>query len=245
MVTDSVASLYFAPTQHSVNQLIKAGIQSDAVYLTGNTVIDALLYTLDNTAKPPLPFSLKADQQLVLVTVHRRENFGEPLLGIMTALKTLVERFPSIVLVLPVHPNPNVKSVVTQHLSEHPRIHLIDPLDYHQFCHVMAQSHLILTDSGGIQEEAPTLGKPVLVLRDETERPEAVELGAVALVGPHTDAIVTKASELLSNPAAYKQMAGVTNPYGDGTASEKIVQAMDTFFFSQTSSCDLNVPSVL
>lgn len=232
VVTDSVASLYFAPTTRSAQNLRNAGVPEQSIYLTGNTVIDALFYTLEHSQDAKLPITLDPTKQMVLVTVHRRENFGEPMHEICDALRTLVETHPNIELVLPVHMNPNVRDVVFKTLSNHKRIHLIDPQDYAPFCQLLHAAHLILTDSGGIQEEAPSLSKPVLVLRDETERPEAVEMGTVKLVGPHKDHILKEASQLLIDPAAYAAMAQKSNPYGDGHAAKRTLEAIVSYFKS-------------
>ncbi len=231
-VTDAVCDLYFCPTEQSAQNIQHClpQKQNDAgVLVTGNTVIDALQYTLQHS-QSKLPIALQDNQRLILATVHRRENFGDPLNEICDGMLEIIETVPDTVLLLPVHPNPNVGNVVRQKLGQHPRIHLVDPLDYPTFCHAMNASTLILTDSGGVQEEAPSLGKPVLVLRDETERPEAVTMGTVKLVGPHKQAMVAAATELLTDLAAYTTMANQVNPYGDGKATERILNAIHTFF---------------
>jgi UDP-N-acetylglucosamine 2-epimerase (non-hydrolysing) len=225
VVTDLVARLYFAPTPRSQANLLQLGVQPERIVVTGNTVIDALQYTLAHSSAPS-PVQLAPGQRLVLVTVHRRENFGEPLQAICRALLQLLDQFAEVVMVIPVHPNPNVKPVVEAALGQHPRARLLPPQEYEPFCRLMADATLILTDSGGVQEEAPALSKPVLVLRDETERPEAVEMGTVQLVGPHTERIVAEASRLLSEPEAYAAMAHAVNPYGDGRAVERIIAAL-------------------
>jgi len=230
VVTDSVATLYFAPTQRSCDNLRAMGANEANISLTGNTVIDALLFTLDKTGDTACPVTLDPDKRMVLVTVHRRENFGEPLLEICDALKTLVLEYPDIELVLPVHLNPNVRSVVEAKLSGLDRIHLIEPQDYAPFCQLLNRATLILTDSGGVQEEAPSLSKPVLVLRDETERPEAVDMGTVKLVGPHKDRILAEARRLLDDPAYYAQMAQAANPYGDGKGAQRTIEAIQQYF---------------
>lgn len=230
VVTDSVAELYFAPTEGSRQNLLRCGVPESKIYTTGNTVIDALFYTLNNPNRNGhLPMDLDEAKRLILVTVHRRENFGTPMTEIVRALADLVQQYPDVELVIPVHPNPNVREVVYQTLGAQERIHLIDPQDYEPFCRLMERAHLILTDSGGVQEEAPSLSKPVLVLRDETERPEAVQMGTVKLVGPHYDKIVRETRALLDDPAVYQAMARAVNPYGDGKASERIVQALREF----------------
>ncbi len=246
VVTDSVATLYFAPTEGSRQNLLKAGVDPKAIYLTGNTVIDALFYTLDHTTArassmdEKLSLTLDPSKRLVLVTVHRRENFGKPLESICNALRDTVQRHPDIEMVIPVHRNPNVREVVYRILGNQDRIHLIDPVDYEPFCYLMEKSTLILTDSGGVQEEAPSLSKPVLVLRDETERPEAVEMGNVKLVGANYQRIMQEAHTLLSDQEAYNQMAKAINPYGDGKAAERIIEALREFCRAQQQPADLH-----
>lgn len=232
VVTDSVCSLYFAPTEGSRQNLLKCNIPDAHIVLTGNTVIDALFHTLHAdaaTQNGKLPVKLDPSKRLILVTVHRRENFGEPLQEICRALKDIVLNHPDVEMVIPVHPNPNVQETVHQTLGNLDRIQLIEPLDYEPFCHLMEKTTLILTDSGGIQEEAPSLKKPVLVLRDETERPEAVEMGTVKLVGANYEKIVNTANQLLDDEAAYQAMSRAINPYGDGKAAQRILNALLAF----------------
>ncbi len=229
VVTDSVGTLYFPPTEMSKNNLIKTGVSEDRIFLTGNTVIDALMHTLDHSDVEDFPFKRDVSKRLVLVTVHRRENFGEPMQRTCEALKTLVKTHNDIEMVLPMHKNPNVRKVVQGVLGNVDRVHLIEPMDYEPFCHLMRESDLILTDSGGIQEEAPSLSKPVLVLREETERPEAVEMGTVKLVGTDPEKILGEANKLLTNSTYYNTMAKAANPYGDGLASERIKDALLEF----------------
>ncbi len=223
VVADSVSSFHLAPTQRSVDNLINSGIEKKSIYLTGNTVIDALLYTVKN-----YKCEVNTDKNLktVLLTSHRRENFGKPLEEICRAVKVLVDKNPDIEVIYPVHLNPNARSTVYSLLADIDRVKLVEPMEYAPFAALMEESHIILTDSGGVQEEAPSLGKPVLVLRDETERPEAVESGTVKLVGPHTDRIVSAVQELLDNEEKYRQMASKTNPYGDGQAAARIVEIL-------------------
>ncbi len=228
VVTDHIASLFFAPTERAKQNLLAMGAAESAIILTGNTVIDALFYTLEKTRHQPLPLSLDPAKRMILVTVHRRENFGDPMIEVCQALKTLVLNNPDVELVLPVHLNPNVRQTVYGILSGVDRVHLIDPLDYAPFCQLMNYAYLILTDSGGIQEEAPSLKKPVLVLRDETERPEAVEMGTVKLIGPHGDRLLTEAQALLSDESLYQAMARSINPYGDGQAAARTILALKT-----------------
>jgi UDP-N-acetylglucosamine 2-epimerase (non-hydrolysing) len=227
VLTDTVADLHFAPTQRSVEQLRRLGVPDEGIVLTGNTVIDALHHTLAHASpQEASPITLAPGQRLVLATVHRRENFGEPLEAILRALLTLLSHCGDVVLALPVHPNPNVKHRVEAVLGNHPRVHLLAPQEYGPFCQLLQQATLILTDSGGVQEEAPSLGKPVLVLRRETERPEAVEAGTVKLVGADEASIVTEALTLLTNPEAYAAMQRAVNPYGDGLATPRLVEAL-------------------
>ena len=224
-ITTVIASRHFAPTEGARANLLREGVDPATITVTGNTVIDALLEVVKLEPRRAPKLSLRG-KRLILVTAHRRENFGAPLLEIVGALRDLATRYPDLDLVYPVHRNPNVDGPVRKALTGVGGIHLIDPLEYKPFADLMAQSTLILTDSGGIQEEAPSLGKPVLVLRDETERPEAVEAGVVKLVGPHREAIVREASRLLDDPAHYRAMAAAVNPYGDGHAAERIVKVI-------------------
>lgn len=220
-ITSVIAAHHFAPTERARRNLLAEGVAEGAISVTGNTVIDALLATA-KTPRPLPPFARRGSR-LVLVTAHRRENFGAPLAEILAALGEIAARWSDIDIVYPVHRNPQVDGPARAALGKTPGVHLLGPVDYKTFCDLMSASTLILTDSGGIQEEAPSLGIPVLVLRDETERPEAVEAGVVRLVGPHRKAIVENTAELLENPKAYSAMATRVNPYGDGHASERIV----------------------
>lgn len=226
VVTDAVSSFYFAPTQRSVDNLINSGIKNKGIYLTGNTVIDALLYTVNNHKTNLAELNLDKNLKIILLTSHRRENFGEPLENICDAVRALVKNNPDIQVVYPVHLNPNVRNTVYKELGNIERVRLIEPLDYAPFANLMKKSHIILTDSGGIQEEAPSLGKPVLVLRDETERPEAVEFGTVKLVGANINKIVNTVQALLDSKEKYDKIAFAVNPYGDGMASGRIIDAI-------------------
>jgi UDP-N-acetylglucosamine 2-epimerase (non-hydrolysing) len=230
-ITSVLADLHFPPTAGARANLLREGIAPDRIVVTGNTVIDALL---DVARRPDvaLPDGLPEldGRRLVLVTTHRRENWGEPLRRIYTALLDLLERFPDIVVVFSVHRNPVVRRVAEETLAGHPRAHLIEPPDYGPWVRLEARAHLILTDSGGIQEEAPSLGTPVLVLREVTERPEGVEAGTVELVGTTRDRVVERASRLLADPSAHAAMAHARNPYGDGRASHRIVAALRRWF---------------
>jgi UDP-N-acetylglucosamine 2-epimerase (non-hydrolysing) len=208
------------------------GIPEEKITITGNTVIDALFQVIEQNRQFDLNLNLN-DHRTILVTAHRRENFGQPLLNICMALRTLIHRNPDIQIVYPVHPNPNVVNVVKSELEGKARIHLIEPASYAPFVHLMNSSYLILTDSGGIQEEAPSLGKPVLVLRNETERPEALEAGTVRLVGTDVENILENVETLLLDQNEYRKMSQASNPYGDGRASKRIVGAILNYFSNQ------------
>lgn len=225
-LADVLSDLFFAPTELAAHQLRAEGKPHASIFVTGNTAIDAMKTTVRPNFEHPILASMPEDGQLVYMTAHRRENFGKPLRDICRAVLTLVERFPNLHLVYPVHLNPNVQETVFQHLGNHPRIHLMQPLGVVENHNFMARSKLILTDSGGIQEEAPSLGVPVLVLRDTTERPEGIEAGTLKLVGTDEAAIVAEATRLLTDEDAYRDMAMRKNPYGDGVASLRIVQAI-------------------
>lgn len=224
--TDSVCTYHFAPTDMSCQNLINSNIPKEHIYKTGNTVIDALLYTVENHHEDVKGLNLDSGMKTILLTSHRRENFGEPIKNICHAILDIVKKYNDIEVVYPVHPNPNVRKPVYEILSGHDRIHLIEPLEYAQFCTLMKKAYIIMTDSGGVQEEAPSLGKPVLVLRDTTERPEAVEYGTVKLVGTDRDKIVSTISMLLEDEKEYQKMSEAINPYGDGLASKRIVDVI-------------------
>jgi UDP-N-acetylglucosamine 2-epimerase (non-hydrolysing) len=222
----SLASLHFAPTSRAVANLTREGVPRERIYLTGNTVVEALHIILARgVAARDLP-QFGRDRRMILVTAHRRENFGEPLRSICEALIILVERNPDVEVVYPVHPNPNVRSIVFELLGGRPRIYLLDPLDYVSFVRLMSASTLLLTDSGGIQEEAPSLGKPVLILRRETERPEVVEAGVGEVVGTNATTIVNATQRLLDDPEEYQRRARVASPFGDAQASERIIRIL-------------------
>ena len=221
---DALSSYHFAPTQTSCDNLVKSSISAQHIYKTGNTVIDALLHTVENNKADLSYIGLNPELKTILLTSHRRENFGEPIRNICRAVLELVEKNKDIQVVYPVHLNPNVQQPVNELLGGKERIHLIEPMEYAPFCSLMKESHIIMTDSGGVQEEAPSLGKPVLVLRTTTERPEAVEYGTVKLVGTDTQKIVEEVQKLLDNQDEYKKMSEAVNPYGDGLASKRIVE---------------------
>ena len=221
LVAGHLSRWHFVPTERSRRNLLREGIADSAIHVTGNTVIDALLEVA--ATDWPLDIPLDPAKRLVLVTAHRRENFGEPFRAVCRAIRTLADRYADIEVLYPVHPNPNVSAVAHELLDGHPRIRLCEPLDYAPFVEMQKRAHLILTDSGGVQEEAPALGKPVLVMRSETERPEAVDEGVVRLVGTDEARIVAEVSRLLDDPVAYHMMARGVSPYGDGKASQRIV----------------------
>lgn len=220
IVAGRLARWHFAPTAQARENLLAEGFDAGSIHVTGNTVIDALLQV--SGRELPLPVAIPGDKRLVLVTAHRRENFGEPFRQVCLAIRELADAHPDIHLLYPVHPNPNVAVPAREMLGGHPRITLCEPLDYLPFVAAMKRATLVLTDSGGVQEEAPALAKPVLVMRRETERPEAVAEGVVRLVGPDREAIVAEAGRLLRDPAAYARMARGTSPYGDGHAAGRI-----------------------
>jgi UDP-N-acetylglucosamine 2-epimerase (non-hydrolysing) len=223
---DVFAGYYFAPTENNRTNLLAEAVPDERIYVTGNTSIDTLLRTKGRLPlEPPDYFPyLDEGERLILMTAHRRESFGPALEGICRAVLKLVERNAGIHVVYPVHPNPNVKNIANRALGEHERIHLVPPADYYGFVRLMDAAYIIITDSGGIQEEAPSLGKPVLVIRNVTERTEAVEAGTVKLVGRHEDDIIREAEILLNDRDEYDRMARAINPYGDGHASERIVK---------------------
>lgn len=224
VLASCLATWHFAPTASAKDNLLHQGIQERQIYVTGNTVIDALLQTVSQN--PSLTVDVPSNKRLILVTAHRRENFGEPLQHICQALNALTQQNSDVHVLFPVHPNPNVKAVTAELLSNNPQITLCEPLEYASFVAAIQHAYLILTDSGGLQEEAPALAKPVLVLRHETERPEAVAAGVVKLVGTETQTIIAEAQRLLDDPVAYQEMARGISPYGDGHAAARIVSIL-------------------
>jgi UDP-N-acetylglucosamine 2-epimerase (non-hydrolysing) len=216
--------VHFAPVAANRDNLLREGISPQRIHLTGNPVIDALLYTA--AKDPPLPISLDPRKRLILVTAHRRENFGEPFAEICRALREIAQANPEVEILYPVHPNPHIHGPAYQELAGRPGLRLCAPLKYPAFVAAMKRAYLILSDSGGVQEEAPALGKPVLVLRDVTERAEAEEAGLVKLVGPHGPAIVEETQRLLDDQKAYRAMARGFSPYGDGQAAQRITAVL-------------------
>lgn len=231
-LTGALTDLHFAPSKGSMENLLKENVPADQIFVTGNTVIDALLMVIKKDYQfenPEINAVLERGSRLILLTAHRRENWGEPLENICKSVLEIVNAHPDVEVIYPVHLNPVVRDIVFKYLKGHDRIHLIEPLDYLPFSHLMKSAYLLLTDSGGVQEEGPALGKPVLVLREKTERPEAVEAGTVKLVGTDPAVIISTANELLNDSAAYNAMAKARNPYGDGHAAEMIVQEIKKF----------------
>ena len=225
-LTGSLADFHFAPTAVSRENLLKENVPEDSIFVTGNTVIDALNTTVQKDfafTDPVIRQALASGKRLILMTTHRRENLGEPMRQVYRALKTVLERHPEAAAIFPVHKNPKVREVVQAELAGTDRVYLTEPMDYEPFANLMNHADIVLTDSGGIQEEAPALGKPVLVLRNTTERPEAVTAGTVRLTGAGYDAVKEETCRLLEDAAYYRSMAEAVNPYGDGHACERIV----------------------
>lgn len=229
-----VARLHFAPTQKAVAHLERASVVGD-IHLTGNTVIDALLTVAAQQPACPVPKLDWRQYRVLLATVHRRENWGAPLQDIATSFLQILDKFPDTALLLPLHRNPTVREPLQARLGDHPRVFLTEPLDYAELVGAMQRCHLLLTDSGGLQEEAPSLGKPVLVLRETTERPEAVEAGTAQLVGTQPERVVAIAADLLQHPDRYAAMANAVNPFGDGKAAERI-EAIACRYLTQTAT---------
>jgi UDP-N-acetylglucosamine 2-epimerase len=224
-LTGSLATYHFSPTIMNVENLLRENISKENIVITGNTVIDALLSVTDKSYRFEIEELNEIDetkQRLILLTCHRRENWGEPMKQIFEAINELTSKHSDVVVVFPIHKNPSIRELARTYFGNNPSVRLIEPLDYEPFANLMKKSYLILTDSGGIQEEAPALGKPVLVLRTETERPEAVKAGTVRIAGIETERIVQLADELLSSQKSYDEMAHAANPYGDGTSSKQI-----------------------
>ncbi|SUN80836.1 UDP-N-acetylglucosamine 2-epimerase [Streptococcus milleri] len=229
-MTDAVTDLYFAPTMQSKVNLIKENHDEKNIFVTGNTAIDALKLTVQEHYHHDILAQIAPNRRLILVTMHRRENQGEPMRRVFSTLRQVVEAHDDVEVVYPVHLSPAVQEVAQAILSNHPQIHLIEPLDVVDFHNIAARSYFIMSDSGGVQEEAPSLGKPVLVLRDTTERPEGVSAGTLKLVGTESKNIHEAIETLLTDEIVYRQMSQASNPYGDGRASERIVEAIAYYF---------------
>jgi UDP-N-acetylglucosamine 2-epimerase (non-hydrolysing) len=238
-LTTHLSDFHFAPTDGARNNLLVEGISPASILVTGNTVIDALLLTQARLAKEPSlaahQLSLMNGLRMILVTAHRRESFGQPFRQICEAIRAIAEKRADVLIVYPVHLNPNVQSPVREILDGLPNVKLLAPLDYVSFVDCMQRASILLTDSGGVQEEGPSLGKPVLVMREVSERPEAITAGTASLVGTDPERIFTAVSSLLDDPACYKRMTSSPNPYGDGHASERIVEFLSSRMISQLS----------
>lgn len=224
-LTDTLADIYFAPTVMSKSNLLKEGRPEESIFITGNTVIDAMEYTIKQNYSNELLDNL-AGKRIILVTMHRRENLGQPMTNVFKAINRLVEKFEDVHIVFPMHKNPKVRKNAEETLSDSEQVHLIEPLDVIDFQNFSNNSYMILSDSGGVQEEAPSLGVPVLVLGDTTERPEGIEAGTLKLVGTEEDKVFEEATLLLSDKEEYEKMSQASNPYGDGNASERILDAI-------------------
>lgn len=229
-MTDTMTDLYFAPTTQSKANLLKENHKEDNIYITGNTAIDALKQTVDKGYHHDILDKVSPDNKLILLTMHRRENQGEPMRRVFKVIREVVESREDVEVIYPVHLSPAVQEAAKEILGNTERIHLISPLDVVDFHNLAARSYFIMTDSGGVQEEAPSLGKPVLVLRDTTERPEGVEAGTLKLVGTESEKVKEEMEKLLDNDAEYQRMAQAKNPYGDGKASERILDAIAYYF---------------
>ena len=229
-MVDRLSDMYFAPTQISKNNLLKENIDESKIYITGNTAIDAMSTTVDENYTYPELDWINAGERMILLTAHRRENLGEPMRHIFRAIKRIVDEFNDVKVIYPIHMNPKVREVANEVFGDADRVKLIEPLEVFDFHNFQNKSYIILTDSGGIQEEAPSLGKPVLVLRDTTERPEGIKAGTLKLVGTDEDVIYEETKKLLLDKKEYEKMSKASNPYGDGHASERIVDAIIKYF---------------
>lgn len=229
-MVDRLSDMYFAPTEISKDNLLKENIDESKIYITGNTAIDAMSTTVDENYTHPELDWIKPGERMILLTAHRRENLGEPMRHIFRAIKRVVDEFSDVKVIYPIHMNPRVREVANEVFGDADRVKLIEPLEVFDFHNFQNKSYIILTDSGGIQEEAPSLGKPVLVLRDTTERPEGIKAGTLKLVGTDEDVIYEETKKLLLDKKAYEKMSKASNPYGDGHASERIVDAIIEYF---------------
>ena len=227
---DRMTDMYFAPTEISKNNLLKENIDESKIYITGNTAIDAMSTTVDENYTHPELEWIKPGEKMILLTAHRRENLGEPMRHIFRGIKRIVDEFDDVKVIYPIHMNPRVREVANEVFGDADRVKLIEPLEVFDFHNFQNKSYIILTDSGGIQEEAPSLGKPVLVLRDTTERPEGIAAGTLKLVGTDEKVIYEETKKLLTNKEDYEKMSKASNPYGDGHASERIVDAIEKYF---------------
>ncbi len=232
-ITGCITDLHFAPTQTAKNSLLKENVDPKTIFVTGNTVVDALEYSVRENYEftiPVLNEVVKQNKKIVLVTMHRRENWGKPMEGAASAIRRLAQKYPDFAFIFPVHLNPIVRDAVNPILKDMTNVSLIEPLDYLDFVNIMSKSYLILTDSGGVQEEGPHFGIPILVLRYVTERPDAIEFGTVKLVGLDEEKIYNTALQLIENPAEYTKMANAVNPYGDGLSSDRTIKIIKNYF---------------
>lgn len=229
-MVDRLSDMYFAPTEISKDNLLKENIDESKIYITGNTAIDAMSTTVDENYTHPELDWINAGERMILLTAHRRENLGEPMRHIFRAIKRVVDEFSDVKVIYPIHMNPRVREVANEVFGDADRVKLIEPLEVFDFHNFQNKSYIILTDSGGIQEEAPSLGKPVLVLRDTTERPEGIKAGTLKLVGTDEDVIYEETKKLLLDKKEYEKMSKASNPYGDGHASERIADAIIEYF---------------
>lgn len=246
-ITSQVTRLHLAPTAMSQDNLLREGVDPNTIVVTGNTVIDALMYVAEQDVEfrdKKVREAYESDRPLLLLTTHRRENWGEPMRRIGTAIHEIADRLPNWTIVYPAHANPKVRASIAPHIENNSNVVICDALDYDEFSHLMKRARIIVSDSGGVQEEAPSLGKPVLVLRDNTERPEAVEAGTVRLVGTETQSIVDAVLELVNNETAYEEMINAINPYGDGHAAEHAVRAMREMLNEPEPSTELGPTTV-
>ena len=235
-MVDCMTDMYFAPTEISKENLLKENKDESKIYVTGNTAIDAMSTTVDDNYHHPELEWIKVDERMILLTAHRRENLGEPMRHIFRAIRRIVDEFPDVKVIYPIHMNPKVREVANEVFDGCDKVKLIEPLEVFDFHNFQNKSYIILTDSGGIQEEAPSLGKPVLVLRDTTERPEGIAAGTLKLVGTDEDVIYEETKKLLTNKSEYDKMSKASNPYGDGHASERIVDAIIERFTNEKIS---------
>lgn len=227
-LTDSIAEIYFAPTATSKNNLLKENHSEKDIFITGNTAIDMMRYTIEKDYENPI---LDKNRKNIIITMHRRENLGQPMVNVFKVINQLIAEFDDINVIFPIHKNPKVRQLADRYLVKSERLKIIEPLEVFDFHNIANKSYLILSDSGGVQEEAPSLGVPVLVLRDTTERPEGVDAGTLMLVGTDVENIYNTAKELLTSKEAYQKMSNSTNPYGDGHASKKIVEAIGKYLY--------------
>ncbi|MFQ6324082.1 non-hydrolyzing UDP-N-acetylglucosamine 2-epimerase [Lactococcus garvieae] len=229
-LTDVLSDLYFAPTEASKLNLLKENHSDNQIFITGNTVIDALKYSVKEDFKHEILDNIRSPSRIILLTMHRRENIGQPMENVFKGILEIVKKNKDVEIIFPVHLNPQVRHYAFKYFDKVPQVHLVDPLNMVEFHNITSRSYMILTDSGGVQEEAPSLGKPVLVLREETERPEGVEAGTLKIVGTSTETIIKEIENLLFNEEEYQKMSEAKNPYGDGEASQRIVKIIEEYF---------------